>query len=248
VTAGEAPLAPLFAAFAGLVPGATAAVGPAGAGWIRPGQDNDAPLAALLDGVRRAEPRAGAMFHVTRSWSLLAWRPALLAVLAVHRAGLVPRIDLLALDGGAACRFPSDEAETGPLARRIALAGRRLRLRSEGVLADLARLAPIKPGLARRLLADRVLGLLALEAVRGETVAPADCPGLARRWLDAMALPDASALALDRRADGRPLPVLERRSCCLEFRAAAGAVCPSCPRLPPGERRARQRAHWSAHA
>lgn len=247
MAARETDLAPLFSAVADLVPGAAGAIGPAGSDWIRPAHDNRAAVAALLAEVRQAEPGAGAMFHATRTWALLSWRPAVLAVLGVHRAGRVPGIDRVALGPGAVYRLPGAQAEFGTPSHLIGTAGARLRRRADALLGDLARLVAVKPGLARRLLADRVLGLLALEAARG-TCTAAECPALGQRWLAAMDLPGASALALETLPDGRRQPVLERRSCCLEFRAAAGAVCASCPRLGPAERRARQHGRWSADA
>ena len=243
-----AALEPLFGAMRELVPGLPAAVGPAAPGAIAPGADNREALDRLVAGVRRAHPSAGRLFWGIRSWSLIEWQPAALAVFGVHVAGLVPQLDHVAMTLGDGSRvgfsLPTAEAEGGPRAALIAMAGIRLRRIADTLLADLDTVIPVKRRLAERLLADRVLGLLAILGARHPDLSARDALAFSDAWLAALSLEGASRLVPLTLSTGRELPVLDRRSCCLEYRAAGGICCMTCPRLAPAEREARIRRHW----
>lgn len=246
----EGELRELIAAMESLVPGIRAAVGAPAAGDIVPGGDNAAALGRLFAGVRRDYPGAGPLFWSVRSWNMIEWQPAAVAVLGVHVAGVAPRLDRmsLALGDGSSCGFgfPTGAADRGAVRELISVSGRRLRRLADMLLADLGRVIPVKRQLAERLLADRVLGILArLSATRADMPAAAIAE-FGERWLAAMSLEGASGLVPVTLCNGREQPVLDRRSCCLEYRAS-GAVCATCPKLPPAARHERMRRYWEEH-
>lgn len=248
MVADSAAVERIFAAMRELVPGLPVAIGPAAPGTIVPGADNSAALGQLVAGVRQAHPQAGPLFWAVRSWSLLEWQPTALAVLGVHVARAVPRIDAVALSLGDGASFglslPSSDVDRGPVPALIELAGARLRALAERLIDELDATMPLKRNLARRLLADRVLGGLAHLGDRGWSAE--DVLVLSEAWLAALGLKGASRLVPLTLTSGRRQPVLDRRSCCLEYRVADGVCCMTCPRLQPAEREARIRRHWES--
>jgi siderophore ferric iron reductase len=207
----------------------------------------------LVAGARRREPGAGGLYWAMRSRSLLEWQATATAVLGVHAAGLAAPVDRLAVSVGGGDAFgvslpPGAGAETGAQARLIALAGGRLRRRADALLGDLETAIPVKRRLAERLLADRAMGLLALLCLKRPDLPAEAAEAAGRRWLAAMDLDGASGLAILRLGDGRDQPSLDRRSCCLDYRAGGVATCASCPRRPRAERMRLMRESWEAHA
>jgi len=217
----DAALHALIAEMQRLAPGVRGAAGAPAPGDVTPGADNRAALARLADGTRRAHPQAGQGFWSVRSWSLLAWQPAALAVLGVHAVAIAPRLDRvgLAVGDGTAFGFRLPHHE----------------------VADLARVIPVKRRLALRLLADRVLGTLALVRANRADLCADDTVALGERWLRAMALEGESGLSVLTLGDGRRQAVLDRRACCLEYRVAPGTPCASCPKHARAQRRERMR-------
>lgn len=241
----DAALHALIAEMQRLAPGVRGAAGAPAPGDVTPGADNRAALARLADGTRRAHPQAGQGFWSVRSWSLLAWQPAALAVLGVHAVAIAPRLDRVGLavgDGSAfGFRLPHHEVEHGTPAALAGIAGARLRALADALIADLARVIPVKRRLALRLLADRVLGTLALVRANRADLCADDTVALGERWLRAMALEGESGLSVLTLGDGRRQAVLDRRACCLEYRVAPGTPCASCPKHARAQRRERMR-------
>jgi len=240
----------LIAEMERFAPGVRGAAGAPAPGDIAAGADNRAALARLVDGVRRAHPQAGRGFWSVRSWSLIAWQPAALAVLGVHAAGIAPRLDRLALgvgDGSAfGFRLPDEAAERSSAADGVRITGGRLRTLADSLIIDLARVIPVKRRLALRLLADRVLGVLAVASAGRADLSADETVALGERWLAAMTLAGESGLSVLTLGDGRRQAALDRRACCLEYRAAPGALCASCPKLARAVRRERMRRDWEA--
>ena len=251
----EAPgddLRPLLAAMERLVPGVRGRIGEPGPGEIAPARDNREAVAGLVASVSARHPQAGAFFWSVRSWGLLEWQAAALAVMGVHIVGIAAPVDRVALSAGDGTAFahvlPPVAPERGSQERLIGLAGARLRARAEALLDDLGAAIAVKRGLKLRLLADRVLDIVARLAADRGGVSPEATIASAELWLSAMDLEGASELVPIALRDGRVRPVLDRRSCCLDYRIAGGACCASCPRLSPPERLERMRRQFEDHA
>lgn len=238
--AADAGLSALFRATESFVPGMRGGVGPPRRGEISALHGNGAALADLLDAVRADQPRAGHGYWRLRVWALLEWQPAAIAVMGVHLFDLSPPLQSVSLiprgAGVLGYRFADPVARHGAGALEHAAAG--LRALSERLLADLRPLAPVRPELARRLLADRVLGVI-LRLARARPGAFPDGPeAAAARWLAAAGLEGASVLERIP-CRGGDAPILRRRACCLAYMRDDGVLCDSCPHLPDDERRAR---------
>ena len=86
-------------------------------GYIVAGIDNGRAIGELYDYWREHFPEGGEPYWSVRSWTMLVWQPAFLAIAAVHGAGL--SIDLLRLQqrrsGGvlAGFRLPTDALVSG---------------------------------------------------------------------------------------------------------------------------------------
>lgn len=238
-------LHPVLASAEALVPGMVGRLADPSADDLRPQGGNGAAVRRLVDAIAAEAPAAGKAYWAVRAWGMMTWQPGVLAVLAVHRCGVVPRLDALgqAVRGSAVYGYtlPPDEVLHGmPEPALIDRAGAQVRRLADRLLADLDAVIRMKPVLAQRLLADRVLGTLA----RPGLPQAADLAATAERWLAAMDLTGASALApLEVRPGVRRL-VLDRKACCLTYLVGDGTLCASCPKLAPQERHDRQRADW----
>lgn len=245
-SASPCGLTPLFAAAEGFVPGMAGAVGGHAAGWVTPGADNHDAIAGLVSAVASAHPEAGRGYAPLRAWMALTWQPVVLAVLAVHRLGLVPPLDRLSQGRRGTTmmgyRLPADAPVRGDERAMVEVAGDRVRGLADGLLADLRAVAPVKPRLAHRLLADRLLAVV-LRASVGEVADLA--AGRAAGWMAAMRLDGHSGLVPVTLDDGRPWLALDRKACCLEYMVDGGGLCASCPRQDNATRLARMAAEWS---
>ncbi|WP_118133064.1 siderophore ferric iron reductase [Oceanicella sp. SM1341] len=224
--------------------------GPCPPGWIAAGADNSAPIAALLEALQAAEPAAGPAYWATRAWGMLEWQPASIAVCAVHGLGALPALDSISLrpQGSVVYGFRLGSAALSRACEDtlVTLAGGALRAQTDALLADLRRLAPVKPANARRLLADQIL--FALQQVSGFAPGlqdPGRLAALSEAWLAAAGLTGESRFLPVTLSDGRVRLVVDRRSCCLAYRTACGAVCESCPtRQDDATRFARMKESW----
>lgn len=241
----ETLLHPLLVSAEALVPGMVGRLADPAGDDLRPGGDNRPAVRRLVAAIAAATPEAGRGYWAVRAWSMLTWQPAVLAVLGVHRFALVPPVDALGqtVKGGAVYGYtlpPDRVMRSGVETDLIACAGRRVRRIADGLLDDLNHEVRMKPVVARRLLADRVLGTLA----RPGLPQPPGLAQTAEQWLAALDLAGESGLTDLPLADGGSRLVLDRKACCLAYRVDGGILCSSCPKLAPDERQARLRADW----
>jgi siderophore ferric iron reductase len=220
--------------------------GPGGhlSGWYRPGEDNGAFFADLHARLRAAYPKARRPFHATRLWTNLIWQPAYLAVIAVHVHGAVPEMSGLSqsrqnldvtgyrLEPGPQFRGQEDEM--------IARAGQQLRVMADLLLAEINAITPLKRLPALRLLADRMLTVVAALPRMHAAVTIADQNRIMPLWLGAMGLAGLGRLETLDLPGGRQSVVIERQGCCLDYLAMPGTYCVSCPRQDDVVRRERQ--------
>ena len=215
-------------------------------GWHVPGGDNAALLRDLYDQLEATYPKAGEPFYAVRLWTNLIWQPAFLAVIAVHAHGALPQLDQISqqrqgihING---FRLPPGPQQKADLETLIASAGAYLRVLTDAMLVDINAITRLKPLPAKRLLADRMLGLMLrlLHYQPGITVH--EQRRLSALWLAAMGLSghgDLETLALD---DGSDILITARKGCCLDYRAMPGTYCSSCPKQADDVRVGRQRA------
>ncbi|QDL91713.1 siderophore ferric iron reductase [Paroceanicella profunda] len=225
-------------------------MGPCPPGWIAAGADNSAALAALVGALSLHEPGAGPAYWATRAWSMLEWQPAALAVYAVHGFGLLPALDSLSLRPQGALvagfRLGRETLSQACEDTLVTLAGAALRAQMDVLLADLCAVARLKPANARRLLADRILfSLLRVARHVPGLDGPARLAALSEAWLEAAGLAGQSRLVPITLSGGRVQMVVDRKTCCLAYRSAAGTVCDSCPtRQDDATRFARMKEYW----
>lgn len=233
----------LLAAGEAVVPGMAGRLGPPTPGEIATGADNHDAIRRLAGDIAARAPEGGRAYWSVRTWGMLTWQPAVLAVMGVHRFGVVPQVDAMGqcVAGPMVLGYslPPEATMEGGDAARIAEAGARLRRLANALLADLRAEMVMKPVLAGRLLADRVLGTLVRASAN--PVAHAD------NWLAAMGLEGQSALMPLVLPGGGHGHGLDRRACCLAYRVEGGGLCASCPKLPKEERHQRLAAEYEAH-
>jgi siderophore ferric iron reductase len=242
----------MFETAARLVPSLKGAVGPHPDGWVKAGEDNRTSLLRLHDGLAAAHPEAGRTYWTVRSWTMLTWQPVIFGTIAVHLHSALPRLGEMSQCVGEAVvsgfRVPSAAAEIGEPKDLIAGAGRQLRALSDVLLADLNRVARMKEEVARRLLADRVLGSLILLRTVLPGLENAKLRNYGLSWLSAMQLEGMSALASVALAEGGEELALRRRACCLDYLRSGGGLCASCPKHVPHARPGRRRKREESHA
>src|SRR5690606_14731382 len=191
-------------------------------------------------------PHAGQPFYAARLWTNLIWQPAYLAVIAVHLHGALPAITTLSqarqnldVDG---YRLRPGTMVDGDTETLITLAGRDLRAMANRVLAEINTVTRLKPLPARRLLADRMLGLMVRHKhFRPETTVE-ERHRFCTLWLDAMDLKNQGALETLTLGDGRQVAIIARKGCCLDYLAFPGTYCTSCPKQDETMRLEQQRA------
>jgi siderophore ferric iron reductase len=222
------------------------------AGWHVQGGDNRDVLLAFYDALAARYPHAGQPFWAVRMWTNLMWQPAYLMVVGVHFAGEVPSLDGLSqqrkatdIDG---YRCAESAVVRLPTTLLIDHAGRQLRAFADAVFAEINAITKLKRIPALRLLTDRMLGTMTV-LQRKRPDLPADSiRDSCNRWLAAMDLTghgDLDSLFLP---DGRELLLIARKGCCLDYLAAPGVYCASCPKQPDDVRLARQHADALAFA
>lgn len=219
-------------------------------GDITLGADNSAGFAKLHFALRQRYASAGKGFSAVRLWTNIVWQPAYLAFLAVHHARVLPDIAAISqkVVGSDVNGFTMavGEMRRGEVEDLIDQAGADLRRFADAMLAEARAFANIKPVLARRLLADRILGLL-LQFHYDEPERPLDqIEALAARWLDAAGLAGHSGLEPLTLPDGRTMLILKRRTCCLDYLLDPDALCVTCPKQAEALRHAREREQIAA--
>ena len=230
----------LLAAISRCLPGLDGVIAPAAADAITADAANPQPVRQLVAHWQQAHPEAGPHYWGSRVWTLLLWQPVYLAVLAVHLAGCLPRLTVMAQrqQGGFVAGFslPDDGLQRGSEAALIASAGARLQALSQPLLELVNQQVKLHPKMAGRLQADCLLAALLHVQRCDARFDNARLQALASQWLAALAQPDASALMTVVLDDGRQRLALERKVCCQHFRRCDGALCSTCPKLKPAAR------------
>ncbi len=243
----DGALRPLLTAAEALVPGMTGVFGGPAPGHVTPGEDNSDALATLIGAIAASAGKGEAAYVAVTAWSMLVWQPTILAVMAVHQFGLVPPLAAMSqrVSGGTVCGYritPTPAAGPAvPLPELIVVAGRGLRQMSDLLLAEVQRHVRLKPLLARRLLADRVVSTLTRPDLDATEVA-----ARVEQWLAALDLAGQSGIMPVPLPGGRTVMALDRRACCLAYRVGGNDMCITCPRQANSLRLERLQAYWSA--
>ncbi|KEA62637.1 hypothetical protein ADIMK_3109 [Marinobacterium lacunae] len=196
--------------------------------------DDTDHVVQIITHLEQLHPEAGPHFWSARTWGLISWQPALLALAATY---LLPsRLTLSGLlqrhsNGSVAGYYLTKTQPLVPLSIKDALHhnAAELRMLSNRLLNTLSSLRKTNQRLCLRLLADRVLAsLLRLQSVTG--MDNREIQTHATSWLEALQLPDASALRSITAQGGQSLLMLDRKACCQEFRCANARLCRTCPR------------------
>jgi siderophore ferric iron reductase len=179
-----------------------------------------------------------------RAWNVLIWQPVLVAVLCAEAEGRAAAVDRAVYLTGPAfgCALPQVPAL---VAAPRAVAADSLHAMTTAIFNVLAPRVRLRRELARRQLADRVLGVLHRRAVLG-FAAVAATREAAEDWLAALDLDGLSALEPMPLDDGTEGLWLCRRSCCLEYRATPEFLCATCPRRDCATRIALSLKEWQA--
>lgn len=222
------------------------APGPALPGWYFPAADNGDALRAFHARLAATYPQAGPVYFATRLWTSLIWQPAFLAVIAVHVHGAMPSLASMSqairtIDVNGFRLVPGPQ-KTGDAPTLIAQAGADLRDMAENIFGEINTIARLKHRPAMRLLADRMLGLMIRLKSFDPSVSVSQQLEWCSAWLAAMNLTGEGALEALDLEDGRQVLVMDRKGCCLDYRADPGAYCSSCPKLDRPVRISRLRA------
>ena len=219
-------------------------------GWYAPGGDNGPVLRALREDLARTYPEAGAPLWAVRLWTNLLWQPVYLAVIGVHLARVLPDLSAMSqrragihTDG---YRLAADPVSGLAQDEMIARAGAQLKALADGLLAEVNGLERLKRLPARRLLADRMLGLMTFLQRKQPQLDPEAIRSWCARWLAAMDLTGEGDLESVRLRDGREALIIKRKGCCLDYLIPPGVYCASCPKQPDALRIAHQRAETEA--
>lgn len=217
-------------------------------GWHVPGADNGAVLAQLRANLAATYPDAGPAFWAVRLWTNLIWQPAYLAAIAVHDHGGVPELGGLSqrlrgiyVDG---YRLRPGPFRSGPVEAMIEDAGAQLKAITDAMLAEVRAQMPLKTVPARRLLADRMLGLMVRLAQRRRELPAATIHRWSEQWLAVLGLSGHGDLEDVALPDGRAVPIVKRKGCCLDYLVTPDRLCATCPRQENEVRVARQVAEW----
>ena len=217
-------------------------------GWYVPGRDNSAFLGALHASLAAAFPQAGPALWAVRMWTNLLWQPAYLSVIAVHIHGAVPDLRGLSqnrrtiyVDG---YRLRPGPLWSGSPETMIERAGAFLRPWTGQLLLEVNAWEKLRPLPAQRLLADRILSLLVLLAQKRPELSREAIEAHAQAWLAVLGLEGQGSLQWLPLEDGRTVPIVSRKGCCLDYLATPPRFCANCPRQDRNVRLSRQLAEW----
>lgn len=203
--------------------------------------DTDA-IDTVLSGIDR---QGGPAHAAMRAWNVLIWQPVLVAVLCAEVEGYAAPVDRAGYLMG-----PEFGCLLGDLGERAgdvhSMAARPVDRATTAIFDALSQRVRLRRELARRQLADRVLGVLHRRALLGFSTVSAT-RSAAMHWLAALDLDGLSALEPLQLGDGGEGVWLRRRSCCLEYRARPGFLCTTCPRRARAARIALSQQEWQAH-
>lgn len=216
-------------------------------GWYTVGADNRDFLETLLARLQSGYPHGGQPFHAVRLWTNLTWQPAYLAVIAAHLHGALPRVSTISqsrqnmdVDGYRLQPGPMEEGDTETL---IALAGRDLRAMADTILTEINTVTRLKPLTAKRLLADRILGLMVRLKHFVPSITAAEQFHYCALWLSALGLEGQGGLEMLDLGNGQQAAIMARKGCCLDYLAFPERYCASCPKLDRAARHHRERTN-----
>lgn len=217
--------------------------GPASASAaFHPTGDDTGAVDAVL---AQIDGQGGPAHAAMRAWNVLIWQPVLVAVLCAEAEGHAAPVDRAGYLMGPVfgCHLEQPPERTADL---HGSAARSLTRCTTAIFDALSQRKTLRRELARRQLADRVLGVLHRRALLRLATVPATRRAAAD-WLGALGLEGLSALEPMPLQNGSGGLWLCRRSCCLEYRARPGFLCTTCPRRARSARIALGREEWQAH-
>lgn len=216
-------------------------------GWYLPDEDNAAVIGQLYQHLAETYPKAGPAFWAVRLWTNFLWQPAYLAVIAAHIHGSMPdlgqlsqRVDGIYADG---YRLPVGPQQAGTPEQLIPIAAAALRPFCAALLDEINAVVKLKPLPARRLLADRMLSIIARLPQWQPGVTPVMAEDYAQQWLAALGLTGQGRLDRIGVSHGREVVIVTRKGCCLDYLIEPKAYCASCPKQGEEARIARQTAN-----
>ncbi|ABC28260.1 conserved hypothetical protein [Hahella chejuensis KCTC 2396] len=247
-----APLDALLQAAALAHPALAGEISADNAGLIGAQTDNHDILTQLHEYWRAACPEAGRPYWAVRSWTMLIWQPTFIAVAAVHGVGVAAPLSTLGQKYAqgivAGFRIPPVALRPAPVPLLIERSGAELAQLCEALLAQLNRIAKVKPLIAMRLVADSLLSALARLSLLTPAPSNEDIQQWAQAWLRAMNLCGYSSLTPVPLSNGRLQLTLDRKACCLHYLRQDGELCASCPKQKPEVRIKRLTEEWNAYA
>ncbi len=216
-------------------------------GWYQPGGDNSAFMTALHQALAGTYREAGPALWAVRLWTNLIWQPAYLAVIGAHIHGAVPDLAQLSqqrrgifVDG---YRLVPGRQQGGEVSERIAQASAQLNIFTGRLLDEVNAEVKLRPLPARRLLADRMLSLMVWLSQKRRDIPVEAIEDYCSQWLAGMGLTGQGALQTLSAPDGRPVLIVRRKGCCLDYLLDPDRLCASCPKQDDAVRVARQRAN-----
>ncbi|MDD7806024.1 MAG: siderophore ferric iron reductase [Endozoicomonas sp. (ex Botrylloides leachii)] len=233
-----------------LYPGMYGQIGYTGQQGIISDGDNRHYFTDLYQHWHNAHPEAGVAYASLKSWRLLCWQPALVAVLSVHILGIAPDIGAIKQIANKGIVFGYELPDRGvacSLSLLIIHAGKELKQLCEGLFEGLVTVAPVKKKLAFRLLADALMDALIKVYRMNRHYKSKDIQCWADCWLSAMNQKndsDLMILPLDDLSEGLGI---KRKACCLHYLQCSGDLCASCPKQSLAIRKVRLQEEWNAN-
>lgn len=216
-------------------------------GFYVPGADNSVVLGELHAALAATYPKAGPAFYAVRLWTNLLWQPAYLAVIAAHIHGAMPDLKALIQQRRGiyihGYRLVPGAQTPGTVEELIANAGSQFNSLAAIMLDEVNALARLKPLPARRLFADRMLGLMVWLSQRQRDIPAEEIERYASLWLDALGLTGQGDLEPVAGPSGQRLLIVRRKGCCLDYLIDPGRYCATCPKQDNAVRVARQTAN-----
>src|SRR5690606_3105019 len=132
---------------------------------------------------------------------------------------------------------------SGPVEALIEVAGGQLKAMAAVMLEEVNAQVKLRPMPARRLFADRMLGLMVWLGQRRRDLPQETIDAYAAQWLAVLGLTGQGDLEPVFAPDGRRLLIVRRKGCCLDYLMAPDRYCATCPKQDNATRIARQTAN-----
>ncbi|WP_221073915.1 siderophore ferric iron reductase [Agarivorans aestuarii] len=205
--------------------------------WVREGSVDS--MGELYQFWQLQHPEAGKIYWQSRSWSMLAWQPISLALIACYQVQASPDLSRLSqryhLGNVFGYRFEANELalwqqfESAALLRKSITQS--LRVLLDQLLKDFSQVARISPSTAYRNIADGVLDMMLRGAKASQQVIkPELVEHEFQHWLQDLELPLEPRATLFEDPQGS-LQVA-RVSCCMDYKKQQGSYCVGCPCEP----------------